>query len=89
MNIANCPVGLCGRVTCRLAAACVMTAPPVFDGAGLNEARSMVAFFRPEIRPVLLSEIAWLSTSWNGQRDLRDSLVADILADGFVLKAAT
>lgn len=48
-----------------------MTAPNAFDPAtiklraDLNEARAVVGFFRPTIRPLL------------------------ILADGFVLKAAT
>ncbi|MCW2767613.1 MAG: hypothetical protein JWO11_3572 [Nocardioides sp.] len=72
-----------------------MTAPNAFDPAtiklraDLDEARAVVGFFRPTIRPLLLSELTWRMAGWNGQRPLLEALVADILADGFVLKAAT
>jgi hypothetical protein len=71
-----------------------MTTPNAFDPAAvklradINEARTVVGFFRPTIRPLLLSELTWRMAGWNGQRPLLEALVADILADGFVLKAA-
>jgi hypothetical protein len=53
-----------------------MTAPNAFDPttiklrAELNEARAVVGFFRPTIRPLLLSELTWRMAGWNGQRTL-------------------
>ena len=64
------------------------TNPPIPPALreGINEARGIVAFFRPALQPVLLSEITWRATGWSGQLTKLEALIADILADGYVLK---
>lgn len=72
-----------------------MTAPNAFDPASIklradiNEARAAAQYFRPAIRALLIPEIVWREKGWSGDRPLLEALIADIVADGFVLKAAT